>query len=188
MKNIIILIIICCSFPFCQIKQEDKKAFESIVVYEEDRDRYQLTKIRKEFFGEDTVWYYRDSLLNDLAYFQTYVKKKGELKINQSIKIIDGTEIDENNSYLYTLNRTAEKLVIDVKSIYKDSIYLIIGEIDSNYTNYGRVDSFNIENNNLKIKFKDYYERGRLGVLNKVDTNTFHGKEMYIPFKHLNPD
>lgn len=182
---VFILFIYSCSNSIKEDILELKKNDISYAFYYDDEEGlYVLNKYMNDSIPIDSTLYYRDSLKEELVSVITIITKNNAQKINQFIHY-ENNQIDSSKGYFFKVDQFNNKLGIKVSSIYNDSIYLIIGEIDSNYNNVGKVDSFNIENNRITIPAKSYYKRARLGVFEKSDSNIFTGKEMYVPAKYL---
>lgn len=150
-------------------------------IFKENLNLYKLTKVEIFPDDEDTAWYFKDSLMERLLYFNTLVIRGGAFTINQSIKPNPDGSFDPKNSYYFNFDKEGDQLHFSTGGLYGDTNYLIIGEIDSNYRNIGRVDSFAFEDRKLSIPDQPYYERARLGVFDIIGKDTLHGKELYIP-------
>lgn len=188
MKKIIylLLLIVFCS---CSQTSEDKKLStkenrQENYYYDKEANLYVLTR-NTEATTVDTVWYYKDSMKKELVLLNTFIYKNGIQKINQVIRYDKDSNIDTSRSYKYKIERINQELNFNIISMFNDSIYLIIGDLDENYKLKGKADTFAIDGGNITIPIKKYYSRARIGILEKTDSNTYIGKELYVPEKMI---
>ena len=148
--------------------------------------RYEMRKIFENEFLTDSVWYYTDKELNDLATNVTVVKLPKNYKVNQIINYTENN-IDTSRSVFYQLEYSfKDSFTISFYSGFQDSVSLILGDLDDNYellpglksdTIIGRPDQFHI----LK---KPHYKRGKFTLYEYEDTS-YKAMQLYIPERFL---
>jgi hypothetical protein len=165
--------------------------------FDKEINRYVLAKLKNHSIPVDTVYYFKDSLKQELSMINTLIYRGSDAKINQVIKYYDGLNIDTSSSYFFNVRMLNDSIKLKVGSMYNDTIYLEIGDLDENYNNVGKVDSFEILNKSITIPYKRYYNRARIGIwkrtfpsdsIKKADDIEFYetGKVMYVLSKYFN--
>jgi hypothetical protein len=171
------IILITVLFIFsCNFKK--KKENEVQIVFNDGL--YEVRNVESNKLQEDSVKFYLDSNLNILKRLITTVKLNGVQHTNQIINYDESGKVDSSRSIFYSIEKSDSYLNIRYYSKYKDSVCLVIGDFDSNYINFNKLDTFYLKQESIKIPYKGYYQRGKLGIYKK-DGSKYKGFELYIP-------
>lgn len=192
------LILLGCKNIENEKNHSSSNEYEYELFFNEEDNIYHLQKYKiGDSIPVDTVFYYKDSLMKNLIEINTLIYKGSFQIVNEAIHYTKEGSIDYNHSYFFRLNRTNNEIDLKVSSFLNDTMFLIIGDIDTSFEITGKVDTFAITNNKeINLIMKDYYYRGWISMMKEIDTPdsvkeqgliTMRGKDLYIPSKFLKP-
>lgn len=147
---------------------------------------YEMRKISEKEILRDSVWYYKNKELTNLLAKSTTVKLTKGYKTNQIINYMHG-KIDSSRSIFFNVNYYAnDSINLTFNSKFKDSITLILGDLNSNYDLLPGMESDTIicKDGNVTIPKKYYYKRGKVSFYQEEDSY-FKSIQLFIPNKFL---
>mgnify|MGYP001097676946 FL=1 len=147
---------------------------------------YEMRKISEKEILTDSVWYYTDKELTNLVTKATAVRLTEGYRTNQIINYLDG-KIDSSRSIFFKFKYYAnDSINIIFHSKFKDSVGLILGDLNSNYDLLPGMESDTIhcKDGNVTIPRKYYYKRGKVSFYQEEDSY-YKSMQLYIPERFL---
>lgn len=168
-----------CIVYSCSIDNTGGDKYKKVKVSTFNEGYYELRTKDGERVLNDTVWYYKDSLLTQLETVVTYVKIENDFIPNQIINYTDN-KCDSSRSIFYRINKiNSDSFSFFVHSKYLDSVSLVLGDFNTSYNDPINADTFNLTSKKSKILRKPFYKRGRLSIYRKLDS-TYQGHGLYV--------